>query len=105
MSGDIVVFLTTVDSEEKAKEIALNLVKLKLAACVSFCPVSSTYFWEEKIVHDKEFLLIIKTSSGMIDKLVRWLKENHSYTVPELIKIDGKAYKPYFDWLIGYLQS
>jgi len=103
-SNDVKVIFTTVDDKEKAEELAQKIVELKLAACVSITKVNSKYFWEGKIVHDEEYLLIIKTLPEKVNELQKWIQENHPYTVPEFIVLSGNANKPYFDWMVGYLK-
>lgn len=98
------VIFTTVEDKQKAEELAYKLVESKLAACVSVTEVSSKYFWEGKIVSDKEYLLIIKTLPEKIESLRSWIRENHPYTVPEFIVLDGDADDPYFKWMIDYLK-
>jgi len=103
MSGDINLLFTTVDSKEKAQKLAREIVEKKLAACVSISEVNSTYYWEKKVVEEREYLLIIKTSKEKLEKLINWLKENHPYQVPELIAIEAEAFEPYLKWLKEYL--
>ncbi len=97
--SDMIIFLTTVDSGEKAFQLANELVKRKLAGCVSIAKVSSTYMWKGAIEKSEEFLLIIKTLKNRENKLVAWLKENHPYEAPELVAIETKAFNPYLSWL------
>ncbi len=100
----ICIVYTTVNKEEDGKKLSEELVKNKLAACVSFTPVSSRYFWRGEIVTDSEFLLIIKTSISKKDTLVKWLKENHPYEVPEILIYEVEAHEEYFKWLEEYLK-
>ena len=103
--GSILVFYTTVDKEEDAHKLAKDLVEKKLAACVSIVKnVHSKYFWRGKIEESKEYLLIIKTHATKESDLVKYLKENHPYEVPEIIKIEAEAIGPYFNWLFDYLK-
>ncbi|RLE74942.1 MAG: divalent-cation tolerance protein CutA [Thermoprotei archaeon] len=105
MAQKIIIFLTTIDSEEQARKMSREIIKHRLAACVSILNINSFYFWEGKIADEKEYLLIIKTSPEKIDDLVNWLQKNHPYTIPELIRIDGLAFEPYFRWLKEYLST
>ena len=83
----IVVFCTAKDYEE-AHSIALALVKENLAACVNIVPgLTSIFRWKGRIEEEKEFLLIIKTSRELFENLATWMKEIHSYEVPEIIAL------------------
>jgi len=85
MSEHCVIFITA-GSKEEAEKISRGLVESKLAFCVSTLPkVQSTYYWEDKIHVDKEFLLIVKTRQDQYEALEAWVKNNHSYEVPEII--------------------
>ena len=85
MNGHIVVF-TTAGSKEEASKLSRGLVEEKLAYCVNTVPsIQSTYFWEDKLCVDEELLLVIKTQEIKFTALELWIRENHSYDVPELI--------------------
>ena len=87
MSEHCVIFITA-GSKEEAEKISRGLVENKLAFCVSTLPkVQSTYYWEDKIHVDKEFLLIVKTRQDQYEALETWVKNNHSYKVPEIIAL------------------
>ena len=87
MSKHCVIFITA-RSKEEAEKISRGLVESKLAFCVSTLPkVQSTYYWKDKIHVDKEFLLIVKTRQDQYEALETWVKNNHSYEVPEIIAL------------------
>jgi periplasmic divalent cation tolerance protein len=87
MSEHCVIFITA-GSKEEAEKISRGLVESKLAFCVSTLPkVQSTYYWKDKIHVDKEFLLIVKTRQDQYEALETWVKNNHSYQVPEIIAL------------------
>ncbi len=94
------IFVTVPDIEESNK-IANLLVESKLAACVNIIPnLTSLYWWEGKIVRDKELLLIIKTSEENCDLIIQKIGDVHSYTNPECVafKIE-KGSRKYLDWI------
>ena len=85
MSEHCVIFITA-GSKKEADKISRGLVEDKLAFCVNTIPgIQSTYYWEDKIHVDEEFLLIVKTRKDRYDALETWVKINHSYEVPEII--------------------
>jgi periplasmic divalent cation tolerance protein len=87
MSEHCVIFITA-GSKEEAEKISRGLVESKLAFCVNTLPkVQSTYYWEDKIHVEKEFLLIVKTRQDEYEALETWVKNNHSYEVPEIIAL------------------
>ena len=104
MSEHCVIFITA-GSKEEAEKISRGLVESKLAFCVSTLPkVKSTYYWEDKIHVDKEFLLIVKTRQDQYEALETWVKNNHSYEVPEIIALPIEQGLPAYlngidDWI------
>ncbi|HDI74928.1 MAG TPA: divalent-cation tolerance protein CutA [Thermoprotei archaeon] len=97
---NIVVFVTT-SSKEEASKIAHYLVEKGLAACVNIVEnISSIYVWKEKIEESKEYLLVIKTRIDYFEKLIKAIKEKHSYEIPEIIALPIIAgNKEYIKWL------
>lgn len=98
---DFRVVLVTAPEGELAEKLARGLVEGKLAACVNLVPqVKSVYRWEGKIETGKETLLVIKTRSGLLPQVERFVKELHSYTVPEVIALPIESgSRAYLDWL------
>ena len=100
MTCELVVLVTTATHEEGAS-IGDTLVTERLAACVNIIPaIESIYRWEGKVTHDREALMVIKTTDERYPEIERRVKELHSYSTPEVIalKIDrGSA--GYLDWL------
>lgn len=93
--------VTTVDTEEKAKEITRVLVERRLAACAQvFGPITSTYWWHSQVETAQEWLCILKTRKGLYEELERTLRSIHPYEVPEILAIPVAAGNPaYLAWL------
>lgn len=96
----LVVFITAGTSEE-AGRIADILVGERKAACVNIVPgVHSQFWWQGKIDAATEALLIVKTKASLLDELVRLVKENHSYEVPEVVALPISGGNPdYLKWI------
>ncbi|XP_055678326.1 protein CutA homolog [Lutzomyia longipalpis] len=95
-----VAFVTTPD-ESSAKKLAHLLVERKLAACVNVIPqITSIYDWDGKINEDNEVLLMIKTRTSRVDEICKLVKDNHSYSVAEVISLPiENGNPPYMEWL------
>ena len=95
------VIFTSCGSEEVARKIAQTLVDRRLAACVSLIrQVESVYQWKGKVETSNEWLLVIKTTAGVVGALNDAVHELHSYEVPEFLVIaveDGS--EAYLDWI------
>ncbi|MFP3871607.1 MAG: divalent-cation tolerance protein CutA [Candidatus Aenigmatarchaeota archaeon] len=77
---------TTIDDRRKADEIADELVKKDLAACVQVIgPIESTYEWKGQIERTKEWLCILKSKMIRYREIEKTLKELHPYDNPEII--------------------
>mmetsp|Transcript_22486 Transcript_22486/g.32832 ORF Transcript_22486/g.32832 Transcript_22486/m.32832 type:complete len:450 (-) Transcript_22486:241-1590(-) len=101
-SPKVSVLLSTAPSIEEAKVVAKHLLKRKLAACVNIVPrVVSVYEWEGQVEEGDEAMMVIKTSSELVDETTAAIKEVHSYDVPEVISVDVKGGSTdYLKWVI-----
>ncbi|XP_001662826.2 protein CutA homolog isoform X1 [Aedes aegypti] len=95
-----IAYVTTPNANS-AKELARKLVERKLAACVNIIPgLMSIYEWEGKINEDQEILLMIKTRTARVEELSKFVRENHPYSVAEVISVPiENGNPPYLEWL------
>jgi len=96
----IVVLITVKDSAE-AQKIAKSLLKRRQAACVNIVPeVDSHFWWKDKLDSTRESLLIVKTKESLLPELIKSVKKNHSYSIPEIIALPivGGS-QDYLDWI------
>ncbi len=98
---DPIVIFVTASSEEEAQKIANGLLQKKLIACANIMSgVKSMFWWQGKIDHANEYLLILKTQRKLFPKVAKTVKSLHSYDVPEIIAlpiIEGE--EGYLKWL------
>ncbi len=93
------VYITTENNEE-ARRIGKVLVEEKLAACVNIHPIESVYRWKGNIEEDIEAAMLAKTRAGLVDEVIKRVKELHSYEVPCIISISiEKGNHDYFKWI------
>ena len=99
--------MVTAASEEQAASIAQALVGERLAACANIVgPIRSIYRWQGEVQNDSEHLMLIKTRASLMSKIVRRVRELHSYEVPEVIALSiGDGSKPYLEWLLDSTSS
>jgi periplasmic divalent cation tolerance protein len=93
-----VVVITTTGTEGEAKAITDVLLDERLAACVQRIPISSSYLWRGERHDETELMLLIKTRAVLYRRVEACVKANHSYEVPEIIRM------PITDGLPEYLQ-
>lgn len=98
---DVRIVLVTAPRAQLAEKLAKGLVKKKLAACVSEVPgLKSHYFWEGRLQKDRETLLVIKTRSANIGRIIDFIKKNHGAQLPEIISLPVAGGDPrYLEWL------
>ena len=95
-----VVILTTVPDRRTAVRIASELVEDQLAACVKIVnDVSSVYQWQNEVVQDVEYQLMIKTLHTHVNDAYQLITEIHPYDVPEWVLLDATASEPYLNWM------
>ena len=101
MNTPALLVLTTCANTAEADKIAATLVEQRLAACVNRVDgVMSTYIWESRLEHDREILLLIKTTEARFDELRLAIVRQSSYDVPEIIAIPVcRGSRAYLDWL------
>ncbi len=92
---------TTMPDEKAAADLAQQLVKLRLAACVHVQATgNSFYMWEEALQKDAETTLLIKTRASLYQELESRIKELHPYDLPEIIATPVvKGETGYLQWL------
>ncbi|MDR0675484.1 MAG: divalent-cation tolerance protein CutA [Elusimicrobiota bacterium] len=105
INNEFIVILITTKNNDEAKKIAKILLTKNLIACANIInKVESIYNWNEKLVEDSESLIILKSEKKLFNKISKIVKENHSYSVPEILAlpiIDGD--NDYLAWIKGCL--
>ena len=96
-----IIALSTFSTKKQAEKASKILIKEGLAACVNIIDrVNSIYRWEDKIVSEKEILILIKTLSSNREKIKKFIKDHHTYENPELIFISvDDGLKKYLKWI------
>jgi periplasmic divalent cation tolerance protein len=95
-----IIYITTSGLDE-AKKIAKTLLNERIVACCNIIPqIESLYWWEGEIEEDQESLLLAKTRSNLVDKVIARVEEIHSYETPCALEIQIKeGSEDYLDWL------
>lgn len=94
------VIQTTFGKKPDAKKLAKMLLEKKLAACAQISTTESLYFWEGKMIDDKEFVLELKTTQDLYPKIEKIILQNHPYDLPQIIMTPIKnGLESYFDWI------
>lgn len=75
----MILIYTTLNNREEAQKIGRKLLKLKLANCVNFFPITCIYNYKDKITEEAETVLIIKTKGKNYDKITKVIKSFINY--------------------------
>jgi len=96
----VIAYITTKNVAE-ARKIGEKIVRERLAACANTIPsIESIYWWRGKIEKEKESVLLLKTKKSLASKLIKRVKELHSYETPcvDIIPVTG-GNPDYFKWI------
>jgi periplasmic divalent cation tolerance protein len=101
VNAEALLVLTTCGDAREAAVLADTLVEKRLAACVTRLEgIVSTYRWESALQHDKEVLVLIKTTEERFKDVETSIRELANYELPEVLAVpihSGSA--DYLQWL------
>ncbi len=85
----------------------MQIVQERLAACVSIAPgIRSVYWWNDNVTIDQEVLLIIKSTTALLEPLQSFITEHHPYDTPEFIALTpSEVSDKYATWLGGAVKG
>ena len=97
--SQILVMVATEPEIDNAQKVATLILEKKLAACISLKEISSTYFWEGKIVRSSEIEIVIKSIPKNQSSLIEILKKELTNDLPEIIFKYYDSESEYFSWV------
>jgi periplasmic divalent cation tolerance protein len=100
--SDLIVILTTMPDDDRARDLARTLVEERLAACVNVhSSMISTYRWKDIVEVEPERQIVIKTTRSRLAAIEMRLRTLHPYEVPEFVVLDATASSAYDRWVKG----
>lgn len=101
MAQQISIIQTTLPSTWIEAEVGAfaQLILESGAACVQHSSIRSTYKWEGEIESSPEWRLQIKTGQNRLDNVMKSIRENHPYEVPQIIHWAAQTNAEYADWV------
>tara|TARA_Y100000310_G_C20700057_1_gene828920 strand:- start:735 stop:1040 length:306 start_codon:yes stop_codon:yes gene_type:complete len=100
----IIVYITCADSKE-AQKIGKDLLSKRLIACSNVFPIKSLYRWKGKLVNDKEYVLLGKTTENKFHNIIKVVNDLHSYDIPCIEKIKVKSNHAFAQWVKNEVKS
>jgi periplasmic divalent cation tolerance protein len=101
MADEVLLALSTFPDVETARQVAREIVELRLAACGNIVPqIHSVYRWQGKVESGEEALVIFKLSASRYPEFESKLRSLHPYEVPEIISCKIESGLPeYLRWV------
>jgi periplasmic divalent cation tolerance protein len=99
--NEYIIVISTTETKDEAKKIAQILIEKKIVACIQISgPILSLYWWEGKIEESEEWRIMAKTTNKLYDKVERCIRQNHSYSVPQIISVSiSDGFAEYLKWI------
>jgi periplasmic divalent cation tolerance protein len=106
LAGRCKLVLVTAPDRKTARALAGAALKARLIACANLLPgIESHYWWQGKIEHGREVLLMMKTTASCLPKLQKLIIARHPYDTPEFIALAlNGGNRRYLNWLAGSCQ-
>ena len=100
------VITTAFEGRVDAEKMATMLLEKRLVACAQISgPVSSSYWWQGKVVSSEEYLLVMKSDESRYYELEQLIRELHPYETPEIIAtVITHLSEDYRQWLENELR-
>jgi periplasmic divalent cation tolerance protein len=97
----VVVVLAGAPSTDVAERIAAAVVPEHLAAAVNILRgARSVFFWQGRVEHASEALMMIKTRADRLPALERRVRDLQPYAVPGFLALPVAAgHAPYLAWI------
>jgi len=91
---------STAGSQVEADKIASALLEARAASCVQMAPIISSYHWKGKVERADEIHMTIKTRDDLYLCMEEIIRANHSYEVPQIVRVPIAGGLPaYLDWI------
>ena len=103
MPGISSIYITFPD-QSTAEQISHQLVEEKLAACANIFPIKSTYWWENSVNSEDEWVAILKTTHALWPTVQDRAATLHPYEVPCIIRYQVEANEAYEEWVKSSVQ-
>gem|GEM_PF-79197 len=106
MADEIIQVVTTTADKQDAETLAQALLTKRLAGCVQVSgPITSSYWWNNRIETGTEYTCIVKTIRSLYAEVEQVLLDLHPYDQPEILAVAVSDVSPgYAQWLREQVQ-
>jgi len=97
----VIAVLTNLPDSESAFNLARELVRRRVAACVNVLPAATSFYrWQGKPEEAADHPVLVKTTQDRYPELESAIRELHPYELPEIIAWPVSAGLPeYLRWV------
>ena len=94
------IVLVTAPDQKTARRLARAALKARLVACGNLIPkIESHYWWQGKLEHGNEVLMILKATRRNLPALEKLVLALHPYDTPEFVVLSvSRGSGRYLDW-------
>lgn len=96
---DIACLYWTINSEDRARELVMQLFEKKLIACANILPGVSMYPWQGSVHKEQEVFVLCKTTADRLAEAMAYLENAHDYDVPCITSWIAGAGAAYAGWV------
>lgn len=98
---------TTFERRDDAEKMGRMLLEKRLIACAQVSgPVSSSYWWQGRIVSSEEYVLTMKSNEAWYRELEQAICASHPYETPEIVATAiSRVSAGYHQWLEAELHN
>lgn len=97
----------TVPNREEAISLSRELIHERLIACANILDnMLSLYRWQGEIQHGHEVVVVAKTLTSHLERVIARVRERHSFDVPSILAVPLIGGNPdYIQWMRNELRE
>ncbi|CAL8320412.1 unnamed protein product [Lota lota] len=101
VAGHHSVLLISTPNEQVARDIGRAIMERQMAASINILPrTSSLYYWKGEIQDATEIVMLVKTKTSKIQKVIDHVRSIHPYENPDVLCLAvGYASASYVRWM------
>ncbi len=95
----IITCYTTISDKESSEKLIKQLLESKLIACGVSWPAHSQYNWQQEMMTEEEYVVYMKSSLDLKDRLLSRIQDFHPYDLPCILIHEVECNLAYYDWV------
>ena len=96
----IITCYTTLGDQQSAESLISQLLDSRLIACGVSWSVHSQYNWQQESHAEGEFVVLMKSSLDLKDRLLSRIQDFHPYDLPCILLQEVECNLAYYDWVL-----